>query len=226
MRNAAISRLPLHTASSNGVAPSWSCALTFAPRATCSLTASRSPDCTACRRSTAGLGWATSPMAASTRARDLQHVLHLFFQVEAEAIAHAGFEIADQRAEVGCGAVSCVVDEIGVIRGNVNVAALDALGPYLFEEPGGGHLAFSHGRRGNLRSDGGWQVLQQQVLENATGALHRHREFLVANLDDVARNFAQLAGIGCVQQQLRREDDPFLVPLENALAIVELALFI
>jgi len=44
-------------------------------------------------------------------------VLHFLFQVKTEAAAHAGFQIPDERAQVGGGAAAGVIDKVGVIVG-------------------------------------------------------------------------------------------------------------
>ena len=50
----------------------------------------------------------------------------------------------DERAKVGRRAGAGVVDQVGVIVGHVNIAARHALGPHLFQKPGGRHFAVAH----------------------------------------------------------------------------------
>src|SRR5215471_17085222 len=112
--------LPFQTASCSGVAPSASRWFTSAPRAISAFTRSRSPDCTAWCRSADDKD---RTMAAASAILST-HVLHLFFQLDAEGRAHQVFQLTDQEAEVGRRAAARVVKEVGVVGGHVNRAAL------------------------------------------------------------------------------------------------------
>src|SRR3974377_1696593 len=88
-----------------------------------------------------------------------------------KTVAHARFEFGDQRAEVGGSACPSIVDKVGVISCDMDIAELHSLGSCLFEKPGGGHLALADGRSRDLGGDFGSEFRQQQILENAAGAL-------------------------------------------------------
>ncbi len=152
------------------------------------------------------------------------YVLHLFFQLDAEPGTDAGFQFLDQGAEIGGGAGAGVVEEVGVVGGHMDVATPHALGAHLVQEPGSRDLALAHRRWRNPIGRAGRQVAQQEVLENAAGALHRDRKFLVAHGEDIVRRTAQPGRVGWLEQELGGEDDPLLVTFENAFAIEKLAL--
>src|SRR5471032_1114493 len=106
-----------------------------------SLTRSRSPDCTASCRSAAESRAASATSVTMMAATDLAHVLHLFFELHSETLAHPRLQFLNQRAEFAGGAGAGIVDQVGVIGRHVNIAAHNALRAHLFQKPGHGHLA-------------------------------------------------------------------------------------
>src|SRR5262249_3758063 len=75
-----------------------------------------------------------------------------------------------------------------------------------------------------LRRDVLRQIAQKKVLEDAARAFHSGRKLLVTDLDDVVRNLPQAGRIFRRHVEPQGEDDPFLVPFEDALPVGELAL--
>jgi len=111
-----------------------------------------------------------------------------------------------------------------VIRSHVNVAYLHPLGAHLLQKPGGGNFALANHRARHLRSQGWRQLAQQKVLEDAAGALHCRGELLIADFENICRDLLQAGGGSHFQRQFHAENNPFLMLLEDALAIAELAL--
>src|ERR1039457_2493597 len=185
MSQAAISTLPLQAASWSGVAPRLSRSFTPAPWAIWSLTCSRLPDRTASWRSAARSATATASSMATRWARPSTHVLYLFLQLDAEPREHASFELLNHAAEIRRGTGAGVVDQIGVVGGHVDIPAIESLGAHLLQKPTGRHLPLTHRRTWDLGGHGWRQVPQQQVLENAAGALHGDGELLIAHLQNV-----------------------------------------
>src|SRR6185369_7020364 len=88
------------------------------------------------------------------------------------------------------------------------------------------HLPLAYRRDRHLRRHFPRQLGQQKILKDTAGALHRRRELLIANFQDIIGSPAQGLRIGRLENQLDRKDDPFLVYLENTLAIAKVALLI
>src|ERR1700722_3241372 len=114
-------------------------------------------------------------------------VLHFLFDFDAEASAHALLELLDERVEIGRRSSARVVDQVGVIGGHVDIAALQAFGAGLFEEPRSRNLALAYRRRGYLLGHPLWKFVEEQILEDAAGALHGDGEFLAADSHDLVR---------------------------------------
>ena len=66
---------------------------------------------------------------------------------------HARFQIGDQRAQVGRRPGAGIVEQVGVVSGDVNVAAHHPLGAHFFEKVSGRHLAFANDARGHALGD-------------------------------------------------------------------------
>src|SRR5215831_10081952 len=197
-------------------------AFTSVPCATSSLTRSRLPDCTASCKSAPS----TTENAARTPTVVLTHVLHLLLHLNAETIANPLLEVCDQRAEIERRARAVIVNQICMIGRDLDVAQPRSLGSHLFEKPRGRNLALPYDGRGNLSGDPVGQLAQQKILEDAPGALHGGGKLFVAHLHDIGRDLLQ-SGCGVRRHvEIRREDDPLLVTLENAFPVGELALVV
>src|SRR6266853_1697444 len=66
----------------------------------------------------------------------------------------------------------------------------------------------------------------RSLLQNTAGALHGDGDLFVAHLDDIVRDPAQLGRISDFHHQLGRENDPVLMTLENAHAVMKFARFL
>src|SRR5205823_4349850 len=67
-------------------------------------------------------------------------VLHLFFQIEPEAVTHALLQFFNYGNQIGRGARPVVVNQIGMVRRDLDVAAPNSLRSCLFEKPSGRNL--------------------------------------------------------------------------------------
>ncbi len=151
-------------------------------------------------------------------------VLDFLFQRDAPAVFDAVLELGDDFDEIARGPLAVVVDQVGVIVGDANVARTHTLRARLFEKPRGWNLAFDDHVGGDLADDARRQVGEKEVLEDAAGAFHGGRVFPVADVEDAVRGFAQRGGVAGIHGEVGGKDDPFFVPLENAFAVVEFAL--
>src|SRR5579885_3892872 len=87
----------------------------------------------------------TDPVYRGKRALSrLSDVLHFFFELDAEPVEAALLQVLDDGTQFGSGAAAGVVDEVGVIVGHANPAALHALRANLFQKIRRRHLAFAH----------------------------------------------------------------------------------
>src|ERR1039458_2985108 len=89
--------------------------------------------------------------APNSWAAALPDVLDFLFQFDAEARAHASLQFLNERAQIGGGSGARVVDQVGVVRRHVNVAANHAFGANLLQKPRGGDLSLARHAGGDLR---------------------------------------------------------------------------
>src|SRR5262249_8224360 len=136
------------------------------------------------------------------------------------------FQLLNQLAQIAGRAASRVVDQVGMVAGDANVSARHALSPHLLQEIGRRRLPLTDDSGRRLRRHVLRELGNQKILENPSCALHRSRELLIANLEDVVRYPPEALGIGRLQDQLGGKYDPLLVVFEDALAIAEIALFV
>src|SRR5690242_20275277 len=152
-------------------------------------------------------------------------VLHLFFQIEPEAVTHTLLQFFNYGYQIGRGATPIVVNQIGVIRGDLHVAAPDSLRSCLFEKPSGRNLAVADEIARNLRLYAQRKTSQKNILEDASGAAHRGRVLDIADATNLRRSFGQALGMAFRELKIHGENDPFFAIFEDTVAIAEAALF-
>src|SRR5690606_25148024 len=94
--------------------------------------------------------WRTRPAPAKNSKKregplSIADVLHLFLKLEAELFTNAAFEFGDQRAQLGRRAAAGIVNDVGMVRGDLDAALAHAFGADLLQKERRGDLAASHG---------------------------------------------------------------------------------
>ena len=150
-------------------------------------------------------------------------VLYFFFQLESRSIHHPLLQNSNQFPHLQGGPPASVVDQIRVVIGHTDPAQNRAFGPGKLQKVGRGNFSFPDHPFRDLGPDRFGKFGEQQILEDTPGAVHGWGVFLVANLEDSVSGGAQLSGISRREPQGGIQHDPVFVPLEDALAISELA---